>query len=96
MKVGIGIQRKIIDGDRYTNLTSICCVYKEKIFEERSVHTNSESCNSCDLYREKNQSNSKQTIQILQPIIIDDFRRIRFRIKLVFYNIFYFFYIQCT
>ena len=33
-----------------TNLTSICCVYKEKIVkttytEERSVHTNSESCN---------------------------------------------------
>jgi len=33
-----------------TNLTSICCVYKEKVVkttytEERSVHTNSESCN---------------------------------------------------
>ena len=33
-----------------TNLTSICCVYKEKIIkktynEECSVHTNSESCN---------------------------------------------------
>ena len=32
------------------NLFSICCVYKEKIVkndstEERSVHTNSESCN---------------------------------------------------
>ena len=30
MKGGIGLRRKIIDGDRYTNLTSICCVYKEK------------------------------------------------------------------
>ena len=33
-----------------SNLTSICCVYKEKIVEttnteERSIHTNSERCN---------------------------------------------------
>ena len=45
------------------NLTSMCCACKEKKWlnithtEERSVHTNSESC--------------KQIIQILQPIIIE-------------------------
>ena len=48
MKGGIGLCRKIFDGDRY--LSSIFFVYKEKIVnkdlsEERSVHTNSESCN---------------------------------------------------
>ena len=39
--------------------------------EERSVHTNSENCN-IQLNR-KTQFNSKQIIQILQPIVIDYF-----------------------
>ena len=61
-----------------TNLTSICCFYlrrkllKTTITEERSVHTNSESSN-IRLGSLKNQLNSKQIIQILQPIIIDNF-----------------------
>ena len=57
-----------------TNLTSIFCVYKETFAkttntEECRVHKNSESCN----IRHKNPFNSKQIIQILQPIIIDIF-----------------------
>ena len=36
MKGGIGLRRKIIDGDRYNNLTSICCVFKEKIVKNDS------------------------------------------------------------
>ena len=58
------------------NLTSICCVYKEKFVkndssEKRSVHTNSES-NNIRLESLKSQFNSKQIIQ--KP---DFFRRIR-------------------
>jgi len=40
--------------------------------KERSVHTNSETCN-IRLGSQKNQFNSKQIIQILQPLIIDNF-----------------------
>ena len=61
-----------------TYLTSICCVYKEKIdkndsHEERSAHhTNSERCN-IQLGSLTNQFNSKQIIQILQTIVIGYF-----------------------
>jgi len=60
-----------------TNLTFIFCVYKEKIVKtthtkERSVHTNSESC-KIQHGSQKNQFNSKQIIQILRPIILDNF-----------------------
>ena len=50
MKGGLGLRRKISAFDR--NLTYFCYVNKEKInlkkttyTEQRSVHTNSESCN---------------------------------------------------
>ena len=56
--------------------------------EERSVHTNSESCNIIA----KNQFISKQMIQILQTIVIDYFSRIHE--KLIFRNIFDFVFYQ--
>ena len=40
----IGLQQKISDFDRYLSYF-ICCVCKEKIAKERSIHTNSESTN---------------------------------------------------
>ena len=60
-----------------TNLTRICCAYEVKIVkttnaEELSVHANSESC-SIQPRSQKNQFKSKQIIEILQPIIIDNF-----------------------
>ena len=50
--------------------------FKKRIIprEERSVHTNSESYNiRLGSSKNQNQVNSKQIIQILQPIIIDNF-----------------------
>ena len=51
MKEGIGLRRKIIDGDRYKSyFLSVASItrtlFKTALIEERSVHTNSESCNS--------------------------------------------------
>ena len=43
MKRGIGLRRKILDGDRYYNLTSICCVYKEQVLN--TTHTEELSVN---------------------------------------------------
>ena len=36
----IGLCRKIFDGDCNFNLTSICCVYKEKIVTDDSIPKN--------------------------------------------------------
>jgi len=38
MKGDIGLQRKIIGGNRHYSLTSICCIYKEKIVKNDSTH----------------------------------------------------------
>ena len=57
--------------------------------ESYSVHTNSESCN-IQPDRKKNQFNSEQIIQILLPLIINFFRRIRL-LLLIFNNIFFLF-----
>ena len=78
MKGGIGLRRKIFDGDY---LTSIYCGYlRRKLLKtthtkERSVHISSESCNI--------HSDRKKIClipiksQILQSISIDLFGRIR-------------------
>ena len=75
MKGGIGLRRKI-SALIAANFNSICCVFQEKIVknthaEERSVHTNSEKRN-IQLESLKYQSNSKQIIEILQKIVIDN------------------------
>ena len=58
-----------------SNLTSICCIYKEKL--KRTSHIEKyiqiEKIETYD--RKKNQVNVKQIIQILNPIIVDYFSR---------------------
>ena len=64
---------KISAFDRNQLLLSVASkrrkLFETSYIEERSVHTNSESCNF-QLGSLKNQFNSKQIIQILQPFII--------------------------
>ena len=54
------------------NLTSICCVYKEKIVKNDLYRIQIRKDATFDSDR-KNQFNSKQVIQILQTIVIDNF-----------------------
>ena len=66
----------------YTNLSSICCVYRRKLL--KTNHTEVNSVHSIQIWKisifnsdpKKKLFDSKQIIQILQPIIII-FRRIR-------------------
>ena len=67
-------------------------MFKTTHTEEHSVYTIAESSNIW-LGSEKNQSNFRQIIQKLQPVINDFFRRIR--IKLIFHNISDFFLNWC-
>ena len=77
MKGGIGLRRKISAfGSLLILLLSIMRkLLKTTHTEERSFHTNSESCN-IQLGSLKNPFKSKQIIQILQLIVIDNFQRI--------------------
>ena len=100
MKEGLGLRRKISAFDLYLSYFLLLCdvsisrkLLKTTHTEERSIHTNSENCNN-QQGSPKNLFNSKQIIQILRPIIIDFFRRIR--IRLIFHNILWLFYIQCN
>ena len=72
------------------NLTSICCVCMEKIVKNdltwRTYCPYKFRKLQYTTLIVKNQFNFKQIIQILQPIVIDYFLRIR--ISLIFHNIF--------
>ena len=76
MKEGIGLRQKIVDGDCYYNLTSICCVYKENFFKNDTYRRTLRPYKFRKLQYStqivKTQFNSKQIIQTLQPIIIDN------------------------
>ena len=74
-----------------TNLTSIFCVYKEKIVKKQLIPNNLaviqiEKIATYDLDRNKTQFNFKQIIQILQPIVIDYLSPNLFKVYI--YNIF--------
>ena len=74
-----------------TNLTSIFCVYKEKIVKKQLIPNNLaviqiEKIATYDLDRNKTQFNFKQIIQILQPIVIDYLSPHLFKVYI--YNIF--------
>ena len=78
MKRGLGLRRQIIDGDCcYLTILFFASVrrtlLKKTHTKERSHHANSENCNIQLGSYKKKQFNSKQIIEILQPIIIDNF-----------------------
>ena len=81
---GYRLTSKIFDGDLIL-LLSVASI-KRKLLktthtEERSVHTNSESCN-IQLGSWNNQFNSKQIIQILQTIIFGYFSTHSYKVNI--------------
>ena len=78
-----------------TNLTSICCFYKEKIFKNnscrRTLRQNKFRKLQYTTQIVKNQFNFKQIIQILQPIAIDYFSTHSYIVNISYYFWFCFF-----
>ena len=78
-----------------TKLTSICCVYKEKIVKNGSYWRTQRPYKFRKLQHStrivKNQFNSKQIIQILQTVVIDYFSTYSYLVNISWYFWFCFF-----